>query len=240
MTRIAGATWLWAHEERPPAVDAVAAFAAKERLEDVFVSVPWAGPTLLTRALVGALRGLDVRVSCLGSGSDWVEQPAHAVAWMRRCEDSGLFDGVHLDVEPWARPEWPGDPRRLAEAYARMAVAVAAATPLPVELDVVPWLADEHKAAFDAAVSAVSGVTLMAYRDTADDILDYSHEARRRCASLEKPFRIGVETTQGRSGSFFGDRATLAREARRVADELGATASLIAVHDLEGWRSLVA
>jgi hypothetical protein len=61
---------------------------------------------------------------------------------------------------------------------------VAARTALPVEVDLSPWLADAHPAAFAGIVRRAGSVSLMAYRD------------RRR-----RPRRAGAGARFGRLGA---------------------------------------
>ena len=71
---------------------------------------------------------------------------------MQRATAAWLFDGVHLDIEPWTRRDWPGREQELLAGLERTVKDVAARTALPVEVDLSPWLADVHPAAFAAIV----------------------------------------------------------------------------------------
>lgn len=240
--------WVWVHEDVPPDPDAIGAFAARERVSEAFVSVPWTGPSELTRRVVAALRARDVGVAALGGDPSWAEN-RDALAWARRAEGSGLFTGIHLDIEPWSRPDWHGRERELLAGVARATRDVASASALPVEIDLAPWLAELHPQEFAACAGAAAAVTLMAYRDRADDILAVSAAARSLLDAARRPARIGVETgpvrhpAPGARETFADDgRAVLERELASVVARLDPRVGFagIAVHDDAGWAALPA
>lgn len=238
--------WVWMHEAAPPDPAAVAAFAVQQRVTEAFVSVPWGGPTDATRDCLRALRAAGVHVAALGGDPSWADGD-QAVEWMRRASAEDGFTGIHLDIEPWTRPDWPGRERELLDGLSRAVGAVAAATALPVEVDLAPWLAQAHPRQFRDVVARADAVTLMAYRDRASDILASSASARRAIAGARRPYRIGVETgavaePEPTAAQTFADdgRAVLDRELAEVAARLAGDDRFagIAVHDVEGWLAL--
>ncbi|WAC65252.1 hypothetical protein OVA14_07600 [Agrococcus sp. SL85] len=260
---VARATWVWLHPDRPLDLDALVAHLTAERVDEVFVSVPWSGPDARVRACVAALRRLGLRVAALGGEPGWADADAeagdveaadaeagdapagaaHAVAWARRATAEGLFDAVHLDVEPWTRTDWPGREGALLLGLERAVRQVAAATALPVEVDLVPWLAVEHPRSFEGVARSADAVTLMAYRDRAAAVLAASAGARAALAGLGRPWRIAVDTLPSASpDETFADdgRAVLDAELAAIVAALrGADGwSGVAVHDAEHWRAL--
>ncbi|WP_347756221.1 hypothetical protein [Agrococcus sp. ProA11] len=240
------AAWLWVHEAAPPDAAAVAAFLAGQRVHEAFVSVPGAGPSEHTRACVSALRDRGIRVSALGGDPSWVEGRG-ALRWMERATGGLVFDGVHLDIEPWSTPDWAGNEDRRLAGLERAVRDVAAHTGLPVEVDLAPWLATTHPPAFTRIASAADALTLLAYRDRADAILAISAAARGLLRRARVPYRIGVETRPVRhpaptAGETFADEGRAAMEAALVGvatriDPRDRFAGL-AVHDVAGWVSL--
>ena len=125
MASSARAMWVWVHEAAPPDAAAVAAFAAQQRVTEAFVSVPWGGPTAITHQCAAALRSRGVRVSALGGDPSWTTG-TDAVTWMQRATAAWLFDGIHLDIEPWTRRDWPGRELELLAGLERTVKDVAA------------------------------------------------------------------------------------------------------------------
>ena len=58
-------------------------------------------------SLTAALRANGIAVSCLGGDPTWTVDHDAALNWAFRATTDAVFDGVHLDVEPWALPRWP-------------------------------------------------------------------------------------------------------------------------------------
>lgn len=234
--------WVWAHEAAPPDPAALRAFAAERGVHEAFLSVPWGGPTRLTHDLVAALRGAGARVSALGGDPSWIDGDA-AVTWVRRATAAWLFEGVHLDIEPWGRPDWAGRESAMLAGLERAVRDVAAATTLPVEVDLVPWLADAHPQGFTAIARRSDSVSLMAYRDRASDILAFSAAARQQLAKTRTPYRVGVETLTGLPPhvTFADDgAAVLERELAVVDGQLRTDGRFVgtAVHDAQEWMAL--
>lgn len=242
----ARATWLWVHEAAPPDAAAVAAFLARERVHEAFVSVPGMGPSEHTRACVAALRDRGIRVSALGGDPSWSDGRG-ALRWVERAVGSLAVDGVHLDIEPWGTAEWPGNEHRMLAGLERAVREVAAHTELPVDVDLAPWLAQTHPRAFTRIAGAADAVTLMAYRDRAEDILAVSDSARALLRGARRPYRIGVETGPVRHPAPSA-RETFAEDGRAAMETaLVDVAARIdprdrfagfAVHDAESWAAL--
>lgn len=168
---------------------------------------------------------------------------ARAVAWARRATAEGLFDAVHLDVEPWTRADWPGREGALLGGLERTVRRVAAATGLPVEVDLVPWLAAEHPRGFAGIARGADAVTLMAYRDRAADVLAASAAARAALGRLGRPWRIAVDTLPSASpAETFADDGRAVLDAELVAIDAALRGADgwagVAVHDAEHWRAL--
>ncbi len=245
---VARAAWLWVHEAAPPDAVAVAAFLSEERVYEAFVSVPGPGPSKDTRSCVAALRDRGIRVSALGGDPSWVDGQG-ALRWMERAVGGLAFDAVHLDIEPWGTADWAGNDARMLAGLERAVREVAAHTELPVEVDLVPWLAETHPSAFLRIASAADAVTLMAYRDRADDIFAVSSAARALLRRAGRPYRIGVETGPVRHPAPSA-RETFADDGRAAMDAALADVAAgidprdrfdgFAVHDAEGWAALQA
>lgn len=234
------ATWVW---RTPGDVADTVAFAVGRRLREVFLAVGPEGVDPLTARLAGALRANGIAVSCLGGDPRWTTDHRAAVDWLTRATAGGSFDGVHLDVEPWALPEWPRDAQRLMDSYAALIATVAPRCPLAV--DVVPWLADRYRSGLDRVVQHCESITVLAYRDRARQILTDLRGVQRICAAHGRRYRVGVETQAPGaalpSGVTFGDDG-----AAVMAGELAAVAAGIddrlfdgfAIHHVDSWRAM--
>ncbi len=248
------ATWVW---NRPPARTLVS-WAVKQNLTELFVYV---GPGLATspdltwvRSVSDQAHAAGIRVAALGGEPSWIDRPQDALTWQRSALSTGLFDGVHVDIEPWTRTDWDASREPVVAGYLEVLGQLAAATSLPLEADIAFWLHTVPTAdgtPLDRAVmSRVEAVTAMSYRNTvtgADSITDVGAHALASADAAGIPCRLAVET------NFLGDDAvsrkqtfhglplrTLTKALAAVdAAESGAPAYHgVAVHDYAGWRAL--
>lgn len=248
----AEATWLW----RPMAHPAtMITFLRAWGVREVFVGVPWTGPDPRIVATATALRAAGFALSCLGGDPGWAESPDLAGTWVTRAVATGLFAGIHLDIEPWTRCGWRG---REAELLGGIALAIEAARQaaedqvgaesgdrVPVDVDLPAWVAIDHPVAFGPIAHAADRLTILAYRDRATDILAFAAAGRRQSTAATRAYRIAVETLPTREPhTTFADDGihVLRREmtllATALADEPDCRG--IAVHDVIGWQELTA
>ena len=246
----ARATWVW---ERPD-TDKLLGWVRDRRVTEVFLGVGSPGDQDWVRPLVERLHGRGVRVAALGGNKAWIADPDPALAWQRAVVATGLFDGVHLDVEVWDRDDWPDIPVADVAAYLALLRALAAECPLPLEADIafhlhmVPTATGES---LETAVMRVVGaVTVLSYRNFVtgpDSITEISASARAEAQRLSVPCRLAVETKYlgddpvSRKQTFHGlGTAALQSAMTQVDANVGSASSYagIAVHDYHHWRLL--
>ena len=221
----------------------IVAFAAARHLREVYVAVPLSGVDDDVASLTAALRANGIAVSCLGGDPTWTVDHDAALNWAFRATTDAVFDGVHLDVEPWALPRWPDDARALMGSFATLVDEMTEVAPLAVDL--VPWLTTDHRGMVSRIVRQCDSVTMLAYRDSAAAILAQADGMLRLCEAAGISYRIGVETQTPTpaipANTTFGDDG----EAMMLGELRAVTASMrpplfdgFAVHHLASWRSM--
>ena len=236
------AAWLWV-PDAPVDPAPITRFAQARGVREVFVSVPWLGPTGATTAVCTHLRRVGIRVSALGGHIDWARRPEQASAWAARAHAGGLFAATHLDIEPWAANDWPADAEVRLAGVADAVRQVRTVTRRPVDVDLAPPIAHTHPVGFTEIAAAADHVVLMAYRDTTDAILSFSSAARARVKAAHTAYRLAVDTRPSAHPhtTFAGQPESVLI---RVTDEVSSAVaddswySGIAVHDLTGWEHL--
>lgn len=246
--------WVW----NQPTPKNLVAFAQARGMSELFVSVPSNLPTSARLTWVKAVSTLAVpagiRLQALGGDPGWIDDPTAAVAWQDAALSTGLFSGVHVDIEPWQRGDWNTDQARVVAGYLDTYDRLQAATTLPLEADVPFWLWTLNAAdgsAVDAAVLArVDKVTVMSYRNTvtgADSITDIAARTLDAGVSAGKPVRLAVQTNNLGSDpvsakqTFFG---TTEAAVNTALDQVDAAESRVAsyagmaVHDYAGFDAL--
>ena len=246
------AMWLWGDDPAAEVVD----FAVARGVSEIFVHV---SPTLLVDGDLGRLHDLKqradaarIRLTALGGDSAWVTDHQAALDWQRTVLRTGVFAGIHLDVEPYLAPGWTTALQATQKSYLALLDKVRAGSTLPLEADVPFWFGQYRvggKNLADEVLRRVAAVTVMSYRDTgtgAGSILAVGQDWLQRGAVAGKRVRLGAETGPLADCSY----CTFHEEgARRLAEELAkveaATRAVpafggIAVHHYGAWRALPA
>ena len=234
------ATWLW---RATVETSRIVAFATTRHLREVYVAVPLSGVDDDVASLTAALRANGIAVSCLGGDPTWTVDHDAALNWAFRAITDAVFDGVHLDVEPWALPRWPDDAGALMASFATLVDEMAEVAPLAVDL--APWLTTEHPETVSRVVRQCNSVTVLAYRDNAQAILADADAMLRLCRGAGTPHRIGVETQTPSATvsakTTFGDdgEAAMFRELSAVAMRMRSPLfDGFAVHHLDSWQTM--
>ena len=247
------AAWVW---HRTPFADLMT-LVDREGVTDLFVQVPGdlAGSEDLAwfQRLRARATTHHVRLHALGGELPWLEDPDAALIWQRQALATGLFDGVHLDVEPWQRRTWDVEHDVLLRRLVRLLGTMTTDTELPVEADIPFWLDryDADGVPVDRAVMAVvDAVTVMSYRDTVtvpDSVTGVGAPALASAEATGTAVRLAVETHDLGPGpvadkqTWFGETRTRVRRALDRVDALAAEGTTYlgtAVHDSDGWQGL--
>ena len=249
------ATWVWTR----PAPRALVRFAHRHGVRDLFLHVPPGFDTSPDRRWVRRVAALarpgGLRLHALGGDPGWTTDTDAAVAWQRDVLASGLFRRIHIDIEPWALPEWETNRPWLVTAYLRTLAALAdAGGGARLEADVPFWFPGLRTRAGvpvdDAVLRIVDAVTVMTYRTRVagrDSIVGLGRPTLRSGVAAGRPVRLAVETRHlgddpvAKKQTFHDHgKAVLTAALRRVDRRVGSVDSYagISVHDVAGWRAL--
>jgi hypothetical protein len=246
------AMWLWGGAP----IDDVMAWATRQHISELFVYV---APSVLTDGGLGRLQELreratarKIKLRALGGEPGWTRNHAEALAWQRTVVATGLFDGIHLDVEPYLTEGWTSDPQGTQTAYLRLLERMRAASTLPLEADVPFWFGEytvNRRNLADEVLRRVNAVTVMSYRDSGtgpNSILSISLDWLARGKAAGKRVRLGAETgalADCPQCTFREEGADhLTRELAEVDAATRQTAAFggIAVHHYGAWLTMPA
>ncbi|WP_374969576.1 hypothetical protein [Terrabacter sp. BE26] len=254
------AMWVWDTSTPQRTVD----LAVGTGIGQLFVAVP---PNLGTSsrladitALSQRARAAAIRVDALGGDPTWVDNGSWVVThWLTPVKSSGLFTGIHIDVEPYSLPAWATTQSTVVASYLTLLDQLkAGAGACPVEADIPFWFGTVAAGSSTGAASTLdreimkrtAGVTVMAYRNTAtgaDGTLDIASTALAAGDSVGKPVRLGQETTYlgdtagDRKQTFFGwTRADMETQLALVDSGAAAYATYagLAIHDASGYAAM--
>ena len=254
------AMWVWDTSTPAATVD----LAVSAGIEQLFVAVP---PNLATssqlpniKTLSDRARAAGIRVDALGGDPGWVDNPTWVVTyWLKPARSSGLFTGIHVDVEPYSTSAWGTDQATVVSKYLALLDKLRAnAGTYPIEADIPFWFNTVHAVASTGAASTLdreimkrtAGVTVMSYRNSAtgtDGTLDVATPALAAGVALGKPVRLGQETnylgaTAADTKQTYYGWTRSAMEAQLAQVNAGASAYAtyagLAIHDATGYAAM--
>ncbi len=157
------------------------------------------------------------------------------------------FSGVHLDIEPHQHPEFESRREELITALVELAAELKEYVPsFKFCYDIPFWLHDEvtydgvKKPAYAHMIDIAHSVTVMSYRDYAEDIFSVAEEEIDYAQSVNKTINLSVETadvdddivTFYEEGKKHLDKQV--EELRKlIPDDFG-----VAIHHVESWKAL--
>lgn len=209
------AMWVW--KDRVLSPGAMLPFAEKHGITTLFVYVsPTAAEALLTGdrdacATVRAMRSNGRRVYAMAGEPDWAwgpaELPEHAALLVRLAVETGLFDGLHFDVEPNAVPDWNDKPTRsaLMKGSVRFYDLLQAAAPnQKIDIAVNPIFAtlttDGSNFMHELARRADS-LSIMSYRSDPRRALEWAAPAIAQIEAVNRRWRMGAEVGNAEPGA---------------------------------------
>jgi hypothetical protein len=241
--------WVW----HPGDPRALIALSQQQRVSRLLV---WVSPGFsLDQPLLKQLRQLrklageaGISVDALSGDPSWATKPLVVSRWAREVRDSGLFERLHLDIEPHGRVDWTDNRSKFAGGLLSALVAAKKAG-LPVDADIPCWYDTVRTPAGDPldleVMRLADSVTLMAYRDTPAAVLTFAATGMARAASLGKPAWIGINTASPGGDpdytSFLGKPARVIARDIRILDLKGRRWSSFAglsLHDSESLAAL--
>jgi len=254
------AMWVWDTSTPQATVD----LAVSSGISQLFVAIP---PNLSTSSRLADIttlsrraRAAGIRVDALGGDPTWVDNASWVVTyWLKPAKSSGLFTGIHIDVEPYSLPAWTTKQSTVVASYLTLLDKLGAnAGSYPIEADIPFWFDTVAARSSTGAASTLdreimkrtAGVTVMAYRNTAtgpDGTLDIASTALAAGVSLGKPVRLGQETTYlgdtaaERKQTFFGwTRSDMETQLALVDSGAAAYATYagLAIHDASGYAAM--
>ena len=255
--RPAAARAMWVWDTSDP--QAVVSLATARGIGQLYAAVP---PHVDTSPKLAELRELvtladaaGLRVDALGGDPGWVDNPAWVAAnWLQPALATGLFTGVHVDIEPYTTAAWTKNRKAVIRKYlATLDTLHTAAAGTPIEADIPFWF-DEVPAngsTLDREIMRrTEGVAVMAYRNQAagpDGTIALASAEVAAGAALGRPVRIGQETNFLGTGptevkqTFHGQTlAQMEGQLALVQDAFGGSPAFagLAIHDSVGYAAI--
>ncbi|KRE54895.1 hypothetical protein [Phycicoccus sp. Soil748] len=249
------AMWVW--DTSDP--ESVVALATTRGIGQLYAAVP---PNVGTSPQLAQLRRLveladeaGLRVDALGGDPGWVDNPTWVVnSWLKPALATGLFTGVHVDIEPYTTAAWTTNRKAVVKRYlSTLDTLRTAAGTAPIEADIPFWydeIAANGSTLDRETIRRTTAVTVMAYRNLADGVdgsIALSANEIQAGADLGRQVRIGQETTflgtdpTEVKQTFFGQGLTqMESQLSRITAAYAGSPSFagLAVHDAAGYAAV--
>jgi hypothetical protein len=211
--------WVWKSPTvlgAPRGAGALRDFCLSEGVNEVYVSVPANGGPTEERQLselIPLLHASNIRVEALFSSTDADEPGKHRDSLLSRVEGivkfnhehrADRFDGIHLDVEPWQRPEnkGAGNLQFLPGLVDVLRAVVAKAVPagMTVNADIAVKLLKGDLAQRQMLLSSLPRLTLMMYElSNPQDGMSAEQKADQVARTSQKDLDMAYEGLQDRN-----------------------------------------
>ena len=252
-------TWVWNPWLLRSSSDDLLRFAAANDIDTLYLQIDPDMDPADYASFIRRASAQQVRVYALDGAPRWALErrlPEAFIDWLSTYQSGASaeerFAGIHVDVEPYLLPEWTSGQDALLRSWKDSIgtlLSGAGRLGLNVEADIPFWF-DEHAMPGEPGtlsawlIGRFDGVTIMAYRDSAERIADAARNELAEAAKLGKPVRIAVETNPSSETpkvTFYEEGSSLMNaQLEQVRTLLGKSPAFagFAVHDYEGWKKL--
>lgn len=232
-------------------VTAIFAYVAPGFTTPAYVPPGWSVPEWpLITSLVRDADAAGITVYAMGGDPSWVADPSVAVGWADEALGTGLFAGLHLELEPWQVSTWTTNrSASIADFVTCLADvhAVARSYGVPDEVS-LPWWLYQYTAPTGAPLDQVAmanadAVTIVTYFGTTTQLQSSAAVEQADAQALGLPFRLAALSDEATPSwlTFYGDTlaqfdAALGRVNSAMAGTTGYLG--VAVEDYTGWAAM--
>ncbi|RXT04327.1 amidase [Ammoniphilus sp. CFH 90114] len=256
------ATWLWHTDLIESDQERILTFLEQKQVTHLYLQIHPSVARKSYQTFIQKLSAKNVEVHALSGGPDWVLAGTETDAffqwvmeYQKASKSNQKFKGIHLDVEPYLLPGWENEEERngIIKSYQQWlerSYRQAKQLGLPMEVDIPFWFdeiayqnEDGQGYLAEWIIRKVDGVTIMAYRDTAEMIQVIVKQEMEWARIAGKKVFIAVETNpsvEAASVTFYEEgRLHMDQQLRIVRDAYKGSSSFggMAVHDLKSWLS---
>ncbi|MEJ8303188.1 hypothetical protein [Saccharibacillus sacchari] len=252
-------TWVWNPGLLRTSSDDLLQFAAANNVSTLYVQIDAEMAATDYAYFIRRASAQNIRIYALDGAPSWAldrSLPQSFLNWLSAYQSSvradERFSGIHIDVEPYLLAEWESDREPLLIKWKESINTLlkgAKRLQLRAEADMPFWF-DEHRMPGEKGtlsawmIDRFDGVTIMAYRDSGEQIAEVAKNELAEAEKLGKPLRIAVETNPSAETPriTFAEEGTafLNSQLEFVRQKLGNSPSFagFAVHDYAGWKKI--
>jgi hypothetical protein len=232
-------------------VTEIFAYVAPGFTDPTYVPWGWSQPQLpLEESLSADAAAAGISVYAMGGDPSWVPNPTDGIDWANEALATGLFQGIHVELEPWALSSWGTDQAGTIDQYLTELAdihTVAQTYGVPDEISIPYWLS-MYSTSSDvpldvAAMQNADAATVVTFFNSVSQIESFGRAELAAAQSVGIPLRFAAEANQDSPSwlSFYGD--TLSQfdaSINQVNSDMAGTPGYmgIAVEDYQGWSAM--
>jgi hypothetical protein len=249
--------WNWADSAamvsfaRANGVTEIFAYVAPGFTDPTYVPWGWSEPQLpLEESLSADAAAAGITVYAMGGDPSWVTNPTDGTGWANEALATGLFQGIHVELEPWALASWSTDQAGTIDQYLTELAdihMVAHTYGVPDEISIPYWLSmfsTSTDVPLDvAAMQHADAATVVTFFNSVSQIESFGRAELAAARSVGIPLRFAAEANQDSPSwlSFYGHTlsefdASISQVNRDLAGTPGYLG--IAVEDYQGWSAM--
>ncbi|KOP78343.1 amidase [Lysinibacillus sp. FJAT-14745] len=257
------ATWLWDTTKIVEDESGVLSFLESKHINKLYLQINSDIASNYYKSFIDKATAKGIKVYALDGSASWVSAEGYEMQdqlfdWLHTYNENAAateqFSGVHLDVEPYLNSGWSLNQGNTIESYQALLTKAKEGTEqlqIPLEVDMPFWF-DEiafsnqygNGILAEWVIDQVNSVSIMAYRDTAKDIIKIVENEIEYAQKVNKSVVIGVETgasDEGKNITFYDNgEAYMNKQLARVHQHYANKTSYsgFAIHHVDSWMNM--
>jgi hypothetical protein len=256
------ATWLWNTQLIATSPADVLQFAASQGVNLIYLQINRDLDAAVYHSFIAAAAAQGIAVQALDGDPSWAldsqrSQLQASLDWITSYQSTASadqrFSGIHIDIEPYLLREWRTKQNKVIRGWqqsVRLVSQTAHQLGISASADIPFWLhtlytGDQQTTLSSWMMQQYDSITIMAYRDRADAILDVASAELAEGVTAGISVYVGVETNASAEGNgitFYEEGAAYMNQQLQTLNDTASTYSSyagIAVHDYAGWSAFV-
>ncbi|WP_025025859.1 hypothetical protein [Caldalkalibacillus mannanilyticus] len=257
------ATWLWNPWMIVSDKESTLSFLESKNVNKVYLQIDPDISMDIYREFIEKASNKGISIYALDGSAEWVEWKGYIhleklMSWLGKYQEGSKatqkFSGIHLDVEPYLYSGWKTSQNNTIESYQALILKAkqsAETLDIPLEADIPFWF-DEifYKNKYgkgmlaEWVIAETDSVTIMAYRDSAEKIIEIVKTEIELASKYNKSIVIGVETGFSYEGglvTFYEEGESYMNETLSVVEKYYSEVvsfNGIAVHHVSSWMAM--
>ena len=257
-------TWLWDTAMLIEDEAGVLQFLESKHITKVYLQINYEITHDIYSGFIEKATANGINVYALDGSASWVSAKGYSeqdqfIGWLKSYNNNAIpsarFVGIHIDVEPYLNSGWQMNQAQTIQAYQAILLQAkegAQQLQVPLEVDMPFWFDEisydnqyENGVLAEWVIDQVESVTIMAYRDVAQEIINIVENEIVYANKVNKAIVVGVETgpsSEGQQITFYEEgEAFMYKQLTLVQHHYNHLPSFrgVAIHHVGSWMTML-